>query len=55
MNLGSVILSKVQQADGLLKPRLMVVLQTMPPYSDFLVVALSSQVRHEVKGLRRDC
>ena len=50
MNPGWVILSKVQQADGLLKPRPMIVLQTMPPFSDLLVVALSSQLRREVKG-----
>ena len=50
MTLGSVILANVQQADGQLKPRPMIVLQTMPPFSDFLVVALNTQLRHEVKG-----
>ena len=50
MNPGAVILSNVQQADGQLKPRPMIVLQIMPPFSDLLVVALSSQLRHEVEN-----
>ena len=48
MNPGAVILSNVQQADGQLKPRPMIVLQIMPPFSDLL--ALSSQLRHEVEN-----
>lgn len=28
----------------------MIVLQIMPPFSDLLVVALSSQLRHEVEN-----
>lgn len=50
MNPGSVILARVQQADGQLKARPMIVLQVMPPFSDYLVVAISSQLRHEVSG-----
>ncbi len=50
MRPGSVVLARVQQADGQMKPRPMIVLQTMPPFSDFLVVVLSSQLRHEVAG-----
>jgi len=50
MRSGVVALAHVQQADGRLKPRPVVVLQKMPPYADVLVCAVSSQLRHECKG-----
>ena len=50
MNAGDVILARVQQADGRLKLRPVVVLRTVPPYADLLVCAVSSQLRHESPG-----
>jgi mRNA interferase MazF len=50
MNAGDVVLARVQQADGRLKLRPVVVLRKMPPYSDLLVCAVSSQLRHESPG-----
>ena len=47
MRAGSVALAQVQQADGRMKPRPVVLLQEMPPYRDWLVCAVSSQLRHE--------
>lgn len=43
-------LARIQQADGRMKPRPVVVLQEMPPYRDLLVCAVSSQLRHECPG-----
>jgi mRNA interferase MazF len=50
MKTGAVALAQVQQADGRMKPRPVVVLQEMPPYRDWLVCAVSSQLRHECQG-----
>ena len=50
MKAGAMALAKVQQADGRMKPRPVVVLQEMPPYNDLLVCAVSSQLRHECPG-----
>ncbi|HSP41748.1 MAG TPA: hypothetical protein VLO11_02655 [Luteolibacter sp.] len=50
MKPGSMALARVQQADGRLKVRPVVVLQEMPPYRDSLVCAASSQLRHESPG-----
>lgn len=50
MNCGEVVLAQVQQADGQLKPRPVVVLNQMPPFGDFLVCALSSRLYHECQG-----
>ena len=49
MKVGSVVLAKIQQADGRTKLRPVVVLRKMPPYSDVLVCAISSKLHHEVK------
>jgi mRNA interferase MazF len=43
MRVGTMALAQVQQADGRIKPRPVVVLQEMPPYRDLLVCAVSSQ------------
>lgn len=43
-------LAHIQQADGRMKPRPVVVLQEMPPYRDLLVCAVSSQLRQECLG-----
>ena len=37
--------------DGKLKTRPALVLANMPPYGDHLLAGISSQLRHEVKGL----
>lgn len=50
MKAGSVLLARIQQADGRLKLRPVVVLSNMPPYADMLVCAISSKLKHEVKG-----
>ena len=50
MKCGAIALAQVQQADGRLKARPVVVLNRMPPFSDYLVCALSSQLHHEVSG-----
>ena len=50
MKPGATALARVQQADGALKARPVVVLQEMPPYRDLLVCAVSSQLRHECPG-----
>jgi mRNA interferase MazF len=50
MKPGAVALARVQQADGHMKPRPVVVLQEMPPYRDWLVCAVSSQLRHACQG-----
>jgi mRNA interferase MazF len=44
------VLAKVQQADGQLKPRPVVVLSIRPPFSDALVCAVSSKLHHECTG-----
>lgn len=50
MKAGAVVLAQIQQADGRMKPRPVVVMQEMPPYHDLLVCAVSSQLRHECPG-----
>ena len=50
MKSGAMALARIQQADGRMKPRPVVVLQEMPPYRDLLVCAVSSQLRHECPG-----
>jgi len=50
MKSGSVILAKIQQADGRLKARPTIVLNTMSPFSDLLVCAIISKLRHECPG-----
>ncbi len=50
MNPGEIGLAEVQQADGRLKARPVVVLSVMPPFSDCLVCALSSKLHHECAG-----
>lgn len=47
---GAIALARVQQADGRLKNRPVVILTTMPPFSDFVVCAVSSKLQHECPG-----
>jgi len=47
MNPGDIALAELQQADGRLKARPVVVLSLMPPFSDYMVCALSSKLHRE--------
>lgn len=49
MKEGDVILTPVPQADGAVKNRPAVMLGEMPPYRDFLVCGISTQLRQQVK------
>src|ERR1043165_284089 len=50
MKEGDVVLTPIPQADGVIKNRPAIILREMPPYRDFLVCGLSTQVDKEVKG-----
>jgi mRNA interferase MazF len=50
MNEGDVALTPLPQADGQIKNRPAIVLRAMPPYGDFLVCGVSTQLRHAVTG-----
>ena len=50
MNEGDVILTPLPQADGMLKHPPAVVLREMPPYGDFLVCGVSTQMQLMVSG-----
>lgn len=45
-----IALAELQQADGRLKARPVMVLSVMPPFSDYMVCALSSKLHHECAG-----
>jgi mRNA interferase MazF len=49
MKEGDVILTPVPQADGAIKNRPAVILREMPPYKDFLVCGVSTQLHQRVK------
>lgn len=50
MKEGDVILTPLPQADGKVKHRPAVALREMPPYGDFLVCGVSTQVHLAVSG-----
>ena len=50
MKEGDVILSAVPQADGILKTRPAIILREIPPYKDFLVCGISTQLNQLVQG-----
>ena len=50
MKEGDVVLTQVPQADGTLKTRPALILREMPPFRDFLVCGISTQVQHAVPG-----
>ena len=51
MKEGDVILVPLPQADGQRKPRPAIILRMLPPFGDFLVCGVSSQLRQQVPGL----
>jgi mRNA interferase MazF len=50
MKEGDVILTPVPQADGAIKTRPAVILREIPPYKDFLICGISSQLNQIVQG-----
>jgi mRNA interferase MazF len=50
MKEGDIVLTSVPQADGSTKSRPAILLREFPPYKDFLVCGVSTQLRQEVKG-----
>jgi len=50
MREGDVILAPVPQANGGLKHRPAIILREMPPFQDWLVCGVSSQIQQEVSG-----
>lgn len=49
MKEGDVILTPVPQADGTIKNRPAIILREMPPYKDFLVCGVSTQLHQRVQ------
>ena len=50
MKEAEIALARLPQADGILKPRPIVILREMPKYRDFLVCGISTQLYQEVKN-----
>jgi mRNA interferase MazF len=50
MNEGDVVLTSVPQADGTIKNRPAILLREFPPYRDFLVCGISTQLHQKVEG-----
>lgn len=50
MEEGTVVKAYLQQSDGQLKPRPAVLLAQLPPFGDWLIAGISSQLRHYVAG-----
>ena len=50
MTEGDVALTTLPQADGRAKPRPVILLRQMPPFRDWLVCGVSTQLQHEVVG-----
>jgi mRNA interferase MazF len=51
MKEGDVLLVSLPQANGQHKPRPAILLRLLPPFSDYLVCGVSSQLRQRVRGL----
>jgi len=49
MTQGDIVLTPISQADGRVKNRPAIALREMPPYRDFLVCGVSTQLRQYVK------
>lgn len=50
MTEGDVALASLPQADGLVKPRPVILLCQMPPFGDWLVCGVSAQLHQQVVG-----
>ena len=50
MTRGDVVLTPLPQADGRTKPRPAILLRRMPPFGDWLICGVSTQLQHEVAG-----
>jgi mRNA interferase MazF len=50
MKEADVVLTPIPQADGVIKNRPAIILREMPPYRDFLVCGVSTQLDKEVRG-----
>ena len=50
MKEGDVVLTPIPQADGITKNRPAIILREMPPYRDFLVCGVSTQLDRAIKG-----
>jgi mRNA interferase MazF len=50
MTEGDVVLTSILQADGSMKNRPAILLREMPPFKDFLVCGISTQLRHQVEN-----
>ena len=50
MNEGDVALTSIPQENGQIKNRPVVLLRRLPPYNDFLVCGVSTQLKQFVKG-----
>ncbi len=48
---GDILLAAVPQNDGILKDRPVLLLRRMPPFQDFLVCGISSQIQQAVQEL----
>ncbi len=47
---GDIALASLPQTDGLIKPRPAVLLRRMPPFDDWLVCGISTQLQQRVAG-----
>nr|VFK51690.1 MAG: mRNA interferase MazF [Candidatus Kentron sp. TC] len=50
MTEGDIVLTPLPQADGRIKNRPALILREFPPYGDFLVCGISTQIRQAVPG-----
>ena len=50
MNEGDIALASLPQADGRIKNRPVVLLRQLPPFGDFLVCGVSTQLQQQVAG-----
>jgi mRNA interferase MazF len=50
MKAGDIVSIALPQSDGKIKNRPVLLLKQMPPYQDWLVSGISSQIQQEVKG-----
>jgi len=50
MKAGEIVLMVMPQTDGVIKKRPVVLLKQMPPYNDWLVAGVSTQLHQEVAG-----